>query len=103
MSMNGTDDLGRFRLFGLWLGADHLVAESPVIGCSRRPLASSPALSQLTCLRHSTLADATPVRLDAGQEIADLEIRLIQRPDVHDKRHRGNVSGPADYAPVRPS
>ncbi len=75
MSMNGTDDLGRFRLFGLRPGVYYLVAESPLFS---PPTAGEVIRPLPTYLPSSlTLTDATPVRLDAGQEIADLEIRLI--------------------------
>jgi protocatechuate 3,4-dioxygenase beta subunit len=72
MSMNGTDDLGRFRLFGLAAGEYFLVAEPMNFG---PPNESIRYLS--TYLPSSlTLAEATPVRLRAGEEIGDLEIRL---------------------------
>jgi hypothetical protein len=72
MSMNGTDDLGRFRLFGLAAGEYYLVAEPQNFG---PPNETIRYLS--TYLPSSlTLAEATPIRLRAGEEISDLEIRL---------------------------
>jgi protocatechuate 3,4-dioxygenase beta subunit len=72
MSMTATDDLGRFRLFGLRAGEYYLVAE---------PQNFSPpgeAVRYLSTYMPSalTLGEATPVRLRPGEEIGDLEIRL---------------------------
>jgi protocatechuate 3,4-dioxygenase beta subunit len=71
-SMNGTDDLGRFRLFGLAAGEYYLVAEpqnfAPPTETVRHLSTYYPSAL--------TLAEATPIRLKAGEEIGDLEIRL---------------------------
>jgi Carboxypeptidase regulatory-like domain len=72
MSMNGTDDLGRFRLFGLRAGEYYLVAEPQNFG------PPTENVRHLSTYHPSalTLAEATPIRLRAGEEIGDLEIRL---------------------------
>jgi hypothetical protein len=71
--MGGTDDLGRFRLFGLRAGEYFLVADPQAFG-----LPGETGVRHLqTYLPSSlTLAEATPIRLRAGEEIGDLEIRL---------------------------
>jgi Carboxypeptidase regulatory-like domain len=71
--MGGTDDLGRFRLFGLRAGEYFLVAEPQTFG----PPGESAVRHLQTYLPSAlTLAEAMPIRLGAGQEIGDLEIRL---------------------------
>jgi hypothetical protein len=72
-SMNGTDDLGRFRLFGLRAGEYFLVADPQTFG----PPGETGVRHLQTYLPSSlTLAEATPIRLRAGEELGDLEIRL---------------------------
>jgi hypothetical protein len=74
---NGTDDLGRFRLFGLAPAEYFIVAEPQRYGGGPDDKSS---IRHLPTYFPSTLnlAEATPVRVRAGQEIVDLEIRLLR-------------------------
>lgn len=74
--MNGTDDLGQFRVFGLMPGEYILVAEPQRFG---GPPDDNP-VRHLPTYMPSTLviAEAASVRVRAGQEIGDLEIRLLR-------------------------
>jgi len=74
---NGTDDLGRFRLFGLAPAEYFIVAEPQRFGGGPDDKSS---IRHLPTYFPSTLnlAEATPVRVRAGQEIVDLEIRLLR-------------------------
>jgi Carboxypeptidase regulatory-like domain len=72
---DNTDDLGRFRLFGLLPGVYFVQAEPQNLG---DPNASTPVRLLPTYLPSaSTLGDATSIRVAAGQEVGDLEIRLV--------------------------
>lgn len=72
MSMMATDDLGRFRLFGLRAGEYFLMAEPQFFGPPQERVAHLPTYHPSSL----TLAEAIPIRLRAGEEIGDLEIRL---------------------------
>ena len=70
-----TDDLGRFRLFGLTPGEYFVQAEPQDF---REPGRKSPIRLLPTYLPSaSTLAEAAAIRVAAGQEVGELEIRLI--------------------------
>jgi Carboxypeptidase regulatory-like domain len=72
---SSTDDYGRFRLFGLQPG-EYLVIAKPLDYFRVR--AEGPVRPLPTYLPSAaTLADAAAVRVQAGQEIGDLEIRLL--------------------------
>jgi hypothetical protein len=74
---NGTDDLGQFRLFGLMPGDYVLMAETQRMGGppdDDNPIRHLPTYLPSTL----TLAEAATVRVRAGQEVGDLEIRLLR-------------------------
>jgi hypothetical protein len=73
---DNTDDLGRFRLFGLLPGVYFVQAEPQDF---IHPDAKTSVRLLPTYLPSaSTLAEATAIRLAAGQEVGELEIRLLR-------------------------
>jgi Carboxypeptidase regulatory-like domain len=72
---DSTDDLGRFRLFGLTPGDYFVVAEPRHMGGSGSDARVKPLPTYLPSA--FTLAEATAVSVRAGQEVGDLEIRLV--------------------------
>ena len=82
-SGNSTDDLGRFRVFGLAPGEYFLVAETQRHGApDQNPIRHLPTYFPSSL----SLGEATPVRVRPGQEVGELEIRLIRGRTV-------NISG----------
>lgn len=76
-NMNGTDDLGRFRVFGLMPAEYFIVAEPQRFGGppdDQNPVRHLPTYFPSTL----NLSEATAVRVRAGQEVADLEIQLLR-------------------------
>jgi hypothetical protein len=72
---HSTDDLGRFRLFGLMPGMYYVQAEPQDFGHSivRNPVRLLPTYFPSA----ATLAEAAAIRVAAGQEVGELEIRLV--------------------------
>lgn len=72
-----TDDLGRFRVFGLHPG-EYLVNASPTTYEMSGPLAENNQLAYVAAFYPSALTpdEAQRLALEAGQEIADLEITV---------------------------
>jgi hypothetical protein len=70
-----TDDNGHFRIFGLQPGEYVVIAEPQDFGDPRRDDALKLLPTYLPSA--STLAEAAPIQIRAGQEVGDLEIRLL--------------------------